>query len=175
VYREVTVADGTMLSIELQTAAASDTSRVEDMVTGVLRKAVIVDGVEVLPSGAVVKGNVVAAEPSGKVKGRARLALRFTSITVDGEPMRITTATIARVAAATKKEDATKVGIGAGAGAVIGAIAGGGKGAAIGGAIGAGAGTGVVLATKGDEVRLTSGTPLAATLSSPLVVRVRVK
>jgi hypothetical protein len=56
----------------------------------------------------------------------------------------------------TKKRDALRVGIGAGAGAIIGAIAGGGKGAAIGTAVGGGAGTGAVLLTSGKEVEFSS-------------------
>jgi hypothetical protein len=43
---------------------------------------------------------------------------------------------------------------------IIGAIADGKKGAAIGTAVGAAAGTGAVLATKGKEVELPSGTNL---------------
>ena len=58
---------------------------------------------------------------------------------------------------------------------MIGAIAGGKKGAAIGTAVGAGGGTGVVLATRGEEVRLGAGTPLRTTLQEPLTVRVPVE
>jgi hypothetical protein len=78
------------------------------------------------------------------------------------------------VAPATKGEDATKIGVGAGAGAVIGGILGGGDGAAIGAAIGGGAGTGVVLATKGQEMRLGPGADVSTRLTAPLTVRVRV-
>ena len=165
---------GTTLSVELRTALASDTSRVEDDVTGVLRRAIVVGGVEVVPAGAAVSGSVTAAEQSAKVKGRARLALRFTSIAIGGEAEPIATAAISRQAQGTKGKDAGKIGIGAGAGAVIGAIAGGGKGAAIGATVGGAAGTGVVLATRGDEVELPAGTALSTTLTGPLVVRVRV-
>ena len=69
-----------------------------------------------------------------------------------GQRYGINTELFSRQASATKGEDATKIGIGAGAGAAIGAIRGK-KGAAEGAAVGGGAGTGVVLATKGDEVR----------------------
>jgi hypothetical protein len=78
------------------------------------------------------------------------------------------------VAPATKGEDATKIGVGAGAGAVIGGILGGGDGAAKGAAIGGGAGTGVVLATKGQEMRLGPGADVSTRLTAPLTVRVRV-
>ncbi|MEP7117705.1 MAG: hypothetical protein ABI880_08990 [Acidobacteriota bacterium] len=174
VYQEMTVPAGTALSIELKTGHASNTSHVEDLVRGVLRRAVMVDGVEVVPAGTAVTGHVTAADQSGKVKGRARLALRFSSLVIAESPTAIATATIAREAAGTKKNDAGKIGIGAGAGALIGAIAGGKKGAVVGGTVGAGAGTGVVLATRGDEVGLAAGTAVSTTLSQPLVVRVRV-
>jgi hypothetical protein len=78
-----------------------------------------------------------------------------------------------RQASATKSEDATKIGIGAGAGAVIGGLLGGKKGAAEGAAVGGGAGTGLVLATKGEEVRFPSGTDVSIRLAAPLTVRVQ--
>lgn len=174
-YREITVPAGTRLSIELRSALASDTSQVEDPVRGVLRQAVTVDGADALPAGTVVGGSVTEAQRAAKVKGRARLALRFTSITLDDAEQPMATDRIAREAAGTKKQDAAKVGIGAGAGALVGAIAGGKKGALVGGAVGAGAGTGVVLATRGDEVTLGAGTVVTTTLREPLVVRQRVR
>ena len=79
---------------------------------------------------------------------------------------------MSRTAAATKGEDATKIGIGAGAGAVIGGPLGGKDGAAKGAAVGGGAGTGVVLATKGREVRLGPGADVTTLLTAPLTVRV---
>jgi len=172
-FTEVTVPSGTTLSIELTTGHASDTSRVEDTVRGVLRRPLLVNGQEVAPVGTAVTGHVTAADQSGKVKGRARLVLRFSSLVIGESDTPMSTAAIAREAASTKKEDAAKIGIGAGAGAVIGAIAGGKKGAIVGGTVGAGAGTGVVLATRGDEVQLPAGTAVSTTLSQPLVVRVR--
>jgi len=78
------------------------------------------------------------------------------------------------LAPATKGEDAVKIGIGAGAGAVIAGILGGKDGAAKGAAIGGGAGTGVVLATKGQEMRLGLGADVSTKLTAPLTVRVRV-
>jgi hypothetical protein len=172
-FREFTVPEGTVLNMRLGTTVASDTSRVEDPVEATLTSAVIVDGIEVLPAGSVVRGEVAAVEPAGKVKGRASLALRFTSVTVESRDER--TAIVARheyLAAATKGKDAMKIGIPAAGGAIIGAIVGGKKGAAIGGAVGGGGGTAVVLATSGDEVRLPSGTVTTATTDQPSEVRV---
>jgi len=171
-FREVTLPAGTELPLKLETALASDASSVEDPVRASLRRTIVVDEVTVLPAGTGLRGVVTGVERSAKVKGRASLAFRFTSLTVDDEQYDIRTSSVARQAEGTKKKDATKIGIGAGAGAIIGGIVGGGKGAAIGTAVGGGAGTGVVLATRGEEVRLAAGTPVTVTLSDPVTVRV---
>jgi len=154
---------------------ASDTSHVEDRVTAALRQPVAVRGVEVLPTGTRLLGHVTAADRSARVKGRARVGFRFTSLDLpgDGGKTPIRTSSVVRLAPATKKEDAMKIGGGAAGGAVIGAILGGGGGAAKGAAIGGAGGTGVVLATRGNEVRVPAGTNLIVTLESPITVRVR--
>lgn len=171
-FREVTLPAGTELPLKLETALASDANAVEDPVRASLRRDVVVDGVTALPAGTDLRGVVTGVQRSAKVKGRASLAFRFTSVTVDDEVHDIRTSSVARQAAGTKKKDATKIGIGAGAGAIIGGIVGGGKGAAIGTAVGGGAGTGMVLATRGQEVRLAAGTPVTVKLSEALTVRV---
>jgi hypothetical protein len=170
--RSVTIPQGTELQLSLNTAVASDTSQVEDAVSANLSSAVIVGGRTVLPAGARVAGIVSGADDSGRVKGRARMELDFTSVTTDGLQYDMSTAPVARMAAATKGEDATKIGIGAGAGAVIGGLLGGKKGAAQGAVVGGGAGTGVVLATKGKEVRLAVGTDVSTRLTAPLTVQI---
>jgi hypothetical protein len=76
------------------------------------------------------------------------------------------------IAAATKREDAAKIGIPAAGGAIIGGLIRGKKGAAIGTAIGGGAGTAVVLSTPGREIRLPRGTVLTLPLDQAIDVRV---
>lgn len=173
-YREVTIPAGTVLPIELQSSVSSDNSRPEDQVRGTLRRSITIDGIEVLPAGTGALGHVTVAEQSARVKGRARVAFRFTRLDPPGEAERIAvrTGTISRVAEATKKQDAAKIGGGAAGGAIIGGIVGGGSGAAKGAAIGGAAGTGVVLATRGKEVRLAPGTNLSVKLTAPVTVRV---
>jgi hypothetical protein len=171
-FRDVTVPSGTTLTATLATAVASDTSKAEDPVRATLAKPIVVDGAVIVPEGAELSGIVLEADQSGRVKGRASIAFRFDRLLVGRETHDISTARIARQAEATKGEDAMKVGIGAGAGAVVGAIAGGKKGALIGGAVGAGAGTGVVLATRGEEVRLAVGSTVSTTLAEPVTIQV---
>lgn len=173
VYKEITLPAGTSLRLDLKSSVASDTSKVEDTVRAALRQAVVVDGQTVLPVGTELVGTVTDVERSGRVKGRARIAYRFSSLRHDSERYDVKTATIAHEAEATKKKDATKIAIGAGAGAAIGAILGGGSGAAKGAAIGGGAGTGAVLATRGDEVRRGPGADVTTRLTAPLTVRVK--
>ena len=172
-FRELTLPEGTKLVLRLESAVGSDTSRVEDPIEAILSDAVVVDGVDILPAGSTVTGQVAAVEPAGKVKGRASLALRFTSISVSGRDERV--AIMARksfLAASTKGEDAAKIGIPAAGGAIIGGILGGKKGAAIGTAVGGGGGTAVVLATAGDEITLARGAVLTLPIDNAVEVRV---
>jgi hypothetical protein len=176
-FREVTLPAGTVLPIALSSPVGSDTSRVEDPVRATIRRAVISNGLEALPAGTVVLGHVTHAKRSAKVKGRASIGFRFTQIDMPGAGGRtaISSSPISRSAPATKKKDAAKIGVGAAGGAIVGGILGGGDGAAKGAAIGGGAGTAVVLSTRGQEVHLGAGAPLAVRLTAPLTVRVAVK
>ncbi|HEY3160776.1 MAG TPA: hypothetical protein VGJ78_17540 [Vicinamibacterales bacterium] len=172
-FTEVTIPSGTTLRLALSSAVASDTSRVEEPVRATLRSPVTINGHVVLPAGSEVTGVVTGAEGSGRVKGRARIAMRFNSVRANGESYDIRTSGYAQEAAATKKQDAEKIAIGAGAGAALGAILGGGGGAAKGAAVGGAGGTGVVLATKGKEVRLGPGAGITTRLTAPVTVRIR--
>ncbi|MGE0042545.1 MAG: hypothetical protein AB7H88_19690 [Vicinamibacterales bacterium] len=168
----VTVPAGAELAVTLESRLASDVNQAGDTVRAALARPLAVDGRTIVPAGAAVEGVVTSARPSGKVKGRAHLGLRFTAIEVDGDTREIATSEVSRTAPATKKADAEKIGIGAGAGAIVGAIAGGKKGAAIGSAVGGGAGTGVVLATAGKEVEFAPGRTFTVRLTGPLAVDV---
>jgi hypothetical protein len=171
-FKEIVVPAGTTLNLTLETAVSSDESRPEDQVRATLSKPIVVDGMTVVKAGAEATGSILQAKQSGRVKGLASVSFRFDRLHAGDETHKIHTARISRQAQSTKKQDATKIGIGTGAGAVIGAIAGGGKGAAIGSAIGAGAGTGVVMSTRGKEVHLPAGTPVKTTLDEPVTIEV---
>jgi hypothetical protein len=172
VVKDVTLPAGTVLPLTLDSYVGSDTSRIEAPVRAHLRRAVLVDGIEVLPAGTPISGFVTQARQSGRVKGRASVAFRFDSMTVDDDRYRLETSSVVRRAPATKKRDAATIGIPVGAGALIGGLTKGGKGAAIGSAVGGAAGTGVVLATRGKEVRLGRGAPVAVRLLRPVRVSI---
>ena len=174
-FREVTIPAGTVLPVELQTGVGSVSSHPEDPVRATVRSAVTIDGYEAVPAGSTLTGVVTDVRRSGRVKGRAHVAFRFNSLEARDERTHVRTGIIGRTAPATKKTDAAKIGIGAGAGAVVGGIVGGGSGAAKGAAIGGAGGTGVVLATRGKEVSIPSGANLSVKLLEPVTVRVPVK
>jgi hypothetical protein len=146
--------------VTLATPIASDTSKVEDTVRGTVAKAVVVSGVTLVPKGAEVVGTVVEANQSGRVKGRASIALQFDRLLVRDESHEIHTTRVSRQAEGSERQDVKKGGIGAAGGAIVGGIAGGGTGAAIGAGVGA---AGAVLATRGEEVRLPAGTTVTTT------------
>ena len=174
-YRDVTVPAGTVLPIVLDSYVASDTSRIEDQVRAHVRRAIVIDGLPVIPAGSEIVGHVTRATRAGRVKGRGQLAFRFTRLSA-GDPaerLAISTSTVARQAPATKKKDAATIAIPAAGGAVIGAIAGGRKGAAIGAAAGGGGGTAVVLSTRGREVRLGRGAVASVRLLRPVTIRMQ--
>ena len=172
--QQVTIPAGTLLRLRLNRSVGSDLSRVEDPVTATLATPVRYNGREVLPAGSTARGYVTTAERSGKVKGRARLGLKFSTIVTadDHERYNMATRSWVAVAPATKKKDALKIGVPAAGGAVIGALVGGKKGAGIGALAGGGAGTAYVLTTRGKEVRLGRGATVSVRLASPLTVRV---
>jgi hypothetical protein len=171
-FRELTIPAGTSLSVTMLTTVTSNGSKPEDRVKGSLAKLVTVSGSTALPVGTQLTGSVMQANESGRVKGRASVEFRFDHMVVNGESIRVETAAVAREAAADTKSDVKKAALGAGTGAIVGGIVGGGKGAAI-GAVAGGAGT--VLATKGNEVEVPSGTVVSVLLQDPVTVTVPIK
>jgi hypothetical protein len=170
-FREITVPAGTKIVLELDAPVSTETAKAEDPIRARLVQPVTVDATEVVPAGSLVEGQVLSAQPSGKVKGVATLALRFTRLTAHGEAYPIR-GDLSLKASATKGEDARTIGIGAGVGAIVGAIIGGKKGAAAGAAIGGGAGTAQVLLTPGKDIALPRGTAISVALDRAVDVKV---
>jgi len=173
--RNVTLPAGTVIPLVLDSYVASDTSRIESPVRAHVRRAIVINGVTVVPAGSALVGHVTRAERGGRVKGQAHLAFRFDQLTParSSEQLVVATSSVSRVARSTKAKDARTIGIPAAGGAIVGAIVGGKKGAAIGGAAGAGGGTAVALSTRGPEVRMGRGAVASVRLLSPVTIRVR--
>ena len=171
-----TIPAGTDLNVELLDGASSLTSHVGDAVRARVSKAVIIEGLTVVPEGAIVAGTITEAISLKKIGGKASLGLKFDSLDLAGGQ---------KAAIAVELHEQGKSETGKDAGTIAGATAGGAllgrllshndktKGTLIGAAVGAAAGTGVAAATKGKEVELPAGTPLALHLDQPLTVTVQ--
>lgn len=172
--RQVTVPAGTVLRLRVDRGFGSDISRREDPVSATLASPVVVGGHTVIREGSLASGYVSQATRPGKVKGRGRVAVRFTRITPAGraDHYTISTRPWVGIAPATKKKDALTIGLPAAGGAAIGAVVGGKKGAGIGALAGGGAGTAVVLTTRGKDVHVARGALLSVRLASPLTITI---
>ena len=148
---------GTALTLVLETPLSTASSREGESVTARIERAVSEDGRVVLPGGSVLRGRVSEVDGSGRVKGRAHLAVKWVTITVRGVTRSIRTSDVAMTADSNLGRDAKVIGGSTAAGAIIGGIVNGGRGAKKGAIIGAGAGTGAVLINKGSEVEMASG------------------
>jgi hypothetical protein len=169
--RTFTLSSGRVISVYTASPISTKTNKTGDTFTGSLSKAIVDGDWVIAKQGAPVEGVVTSSDPGGRVKGVASIAVALKSLTLaDGSRVAISTGPYNKLAPTSKKKDAKKIGIGAGAGAVIGAIAGGGKGAAIGAGVGGGAGTAATLATRGDPAEIPGETLLTFRLSAPVTV-----
>jgi phage baseplate assembly protein gpV len=136
-------------------------------------EAVQMEGVQLIPAGAIATGVVRTSDPGGRVKGKASISIALKSIQLKDASLPIETNTLGATAKSTVKRDVVRGGIMTGAGAAIGAIVGGGKGAAIGAGAGGAAGAGKAMATRGDAAAFAAETPLSFTLKAPVTIPIQ--
>jgi hypothetical protein len=171
VPKPVVVPTGTVVTIRLGETLGSKASQAGQAFTGSVTTAVDVDGKTAIPSGSTATGTVVQAAPLGRFKGGAVLAIKLTSLNVDGKEHEIKTSAFARTAKGKGKRSATFIGGGAGLGALIGGLAGGGKGAAIGALAGAGAGTAGTAYTGNKDIVLPAESAISFKLDESLELK----
>jgi len=168
---ELVIEEDSVIGIRLDAAISSATARVEDRITAVVSRDVVVNGRTAAPSGSRVEGHVAFVEEGGKFRGKARIGLRFTTLVLpSSERVPIVTETVFRDGESPTAEATSKIGASAVVGTVLGAIIGGKKGAAIGGAAGAAGGTAVVAKGRQNEAALAAGSLLTLRLIEPAVV-----
>lgn len=172
-FEELVVAADSVIGLQVESSMTSEHARVEDEVIAHVTRDVRVGDRVAIPSGARALGEVTLVERGGKVRDRARLGIRFTSVVLaDGTRIPLETETIYREGDAPGGESAAKIGGGAIGGAIIGGLLGGAKGAAIGGSVGAGAGTAAVMAGGRNPATLPTGTPITVRVTDPVTVTV---
>ena len=170
-FEEFVVSADSVVGLQMETFITSERARVEDEVVARVARDCIVDDRVVIPAGAEARGEVTLVERGGRLRDRARLGVRFTSIVLaDGTRIPFETETIYREGDAPGGESAAKIGGGALGGAILGGIFGGARGAAIGGSAGAGAGTAAALAGGRHPATLARGTPITIRITAPITV-----
>jgi hypothetical protein len=173
VFEELVVSAQSVIGLQMESAVSSETARLEDEVVARVTRDVKVGDRVAIPSGARAQGSVTLVERGGRVRDRARLGVRFTSIVLaDGTRVPIHTEMVLREGDSPGRESAAKIGGGAIGGAIIGGILGGAKGAAIGSTVGAGAGTTAVMAGGRNAATLPAGSPLTVRLEEPATITV---
>jgi hypothetical protein len=157
---------GTRISVRTGSELNSGKASVGQEWRGSLAKDLVVDGKKLAKSGATVRGKVTAAKSSGRLHAPGELSVRLTSVETSQGVVPVKTSSISRKGASHTKSNATKIGGGTAAGAVLGGVFGGGKGALIGAGAGAAAGTGVAAATGKKEAVIPAESMLTFTTSA---------
>jgi hypothetical protein len=159
----------TEFDVRLQNALSSKTSQVEDR----FEATTMVDlrderGHVMVPAGSLMRGVVSSVNRATRTDRKGAMTVAFDRVTINDRsyPIRAT------VTQALESEgimgEKQKIGIGAGAGAILGAILGGAKGALAGILIGGG---GTIAATEGKDVELPAGTVLRVRMDAPLTIQ----
>jgi hypothetical protein len=157
---------GTEFDVRLQNSLSSATAQVEDR----FEATTAVDlrderGHVLVPSGSTMRGVISSVQKATRTQRTGKLTVAFDRLTIDGRSYPIRATVTQALESEGIRGEVGKIGIGAGAGAVIGAILGGAKGALAGILIGGG---GTIAATEGKDVELPAGTLLRVRLDSPI-------
>lgn len=187
----VTVPSDTKIPLTLQNAISSKTAYVGQSIYCRTVFPITIDDRIVIPVGSYVEGTVTQVIHPGRIKGKAKLGLRFDSITLPNGITRPLRATLSAFAGngkegfnrkeskiqgqSTKGKDAGRIARTTIIGAEIGSLAGIGhgrtlRGLGIGSAAGAAGGVIWVLATRGRQIYLPRGTSLELQLAAPLTL-----
>jgi outer membrane lipoprotein SlyB len=157
----VKVPAGTSLQVRIDEKLSSEKATVGQVFHGSLAAAVIANGKTLFPKGAIVTGEVVNVQRSGRLSTPGELDLSLRTIRTGGRTYPVSAQTVVIKGESHTKSNVTKIGGGSALGALIGAVAGGGKGAAIGAGVGAAAGTGVAAGSGKKPAEVESETVLA--------------
>jgi len=148
---------GSAITVRVGSEISSGTAKAGDRFDATLARNLVVQG--------------RSAKSSGRLHAPGQLGLRLTSVQVNGRMVPVSTRSYFAKGKGHTKSNATKIGGGAAAGALIGGLVGGGKGAGIGALAGGGAGTGVAAATGKQEAVIPAEAALTFTTIASAAVR----
>ena len=171
---QVTIPAGTKVPLVLKHAISTKGAQEGDPVYAETNFPVVLNDHVLIPAGTYVQGKITHVQRAGRIKGRAEVQMHFTTLIYPSGYTVMLPGSLENVPGADKTkmkgEEGTiqqdgqtgeKIGTvasTAGTGAVIGGLSRGGKGALVGGGIGGAVGTAIALLTRGNDVKLESGT-----------------
>lgn len=172
-FEEVVLPASSVIGLQVETALSSERARLEDRVDARVTRDVLVNGRVAIPAGSRVFGSVTLVDRGGKVKGTARLGIRFhTLVLADGSEVALNTEPFYREGESPAGDSAKKIGGATAVGAILGGILGGGKGAVIGGATGAAGGTAAAMSGDRNAAVVAPGSIVTVHLSAPATIQV---
>lgn len=182
----IEIPSGTHIPLVLHNAISTRSAQPGDPVYFETSFPVMLNGKIIVPAGSWVSGEVTEAKRPGRVKGRAELMIRLTTLILPNAYVVSLTASPSNagtggnettnregkiIGDSDKASDAGTVMKTTAAGAGIGALAGqNAKGAGIGAGAGAAVGLAAVLLTRGPEAELPRGTTLDAVLDHSIML-----
>lgn len=169
------IGSGSILNLDAVDKVCTNTNKVGDRFTAVVKDPVSGSNGVSIPSGATVTLELTQLKRSENTNDQIVIGFRVISVAFDGRtyPLDadVQSATIDRVRASSTGNDAKKVVGGAVAGAIIGKVLGkGNKGTLIGAAAGAAAGGAAAAATANYEGCVNAGADMVVRLNSALTV-----
>jgi hypothetical protein len=183
---QIEIPSGTHIPLVLHNAVSTRSAQPGDPVYFETSFPVMLNSKIIVPAGSWVSGEVTEAKRPGRVKGRAELMIRLTTLILPNAYVVSLTASPSNagtggnettnregkvIGDTDKASDAGTVMKTTAAGAGIGALAGqSAKGAGIGAGVGAAAGLAAVLLTRGPEAELPRGTTLDAVLDHSIML-----
>src|SRR5438874_5374170 len=118
-FVDLVVSTDSVLGLQMETAVTSEKARVEDEVVARVTRDVRVGDRVAIPAGSKAHGEVTMVKRGGKVRDKARLGIRFTSVVLaHGTRVPVETDTIFREGDSPTGESAAKIGGGAIGGAI---------------------------------------------------------
>ncbi|MDO8677749.1 MAG: hypothetical protein Q7R30_04195 [Acidobacteriota bacterium] len=157
------IPSGTEVDVRLQSRLDSKTAMVEDRVEATTLVDLYQGNDLLVPAGSLLVGHVTAVEKATRLERKGSITVEFSRLTVNGRTRDVDATVTQALESGGLKDEAARIGTGAGVGAIIGGILGGVKGAIAGILIGGG---GVVAATEGKDVELEPGTVLRVRFDS---------
>ncbi len=184
----VEIPKGTHVLLRMVNAVSSRTAKPGDYVYLQTASPIVAGGSIAVPVSSYVQGVVAYTRRSGRVAGRAEMAIRLDTLTLpngkvakfsprldsvdsDETGQKVESPENAVRQAPERGQDAARVAILAGSGAAIGGIADHSwKGAGIGAGVGSAVGLATVMLSRGREVELRRGTTLDVVIDRPVTI-----